>query len=70
MSGTSQRCMVCNELTYTNSVYCSSQCQEESDRLFDEIANDIDNREEEPGFFEQLGELDEYYAPYKKEWLE
>lgn len=77
MSVTSKRCDVCNELTYTDSVYCSAQCQDEANRLYDEIANDnemtIEDLEEMNDFLNKEDEepyLDDYYSPYKREWLE
>lgn len=73
MSGTSKRCDVCNELTYTNSVYCSSQCQDEANRVYDDIANaqePLSDEEWESIMENEPPYLDDYYSPYKKEWLD
>lgn len=72
MSATAKRCIVCNELTYTNHSFCSAQCQDEynevSERCWELNANDIDNYQYEEN--EDPPYLDDYYAPYKKDWLE
>jgi hypothetical protein len=72
MSNTSSRCEVCNTLSHGER-FCSKECEDEynevSERLW-EINQDSDVEEYALSFEdEDPPYLDDYYAPYKKEWL-
>lgn len=80
MSVTSTRCAVCNELSH-GQMFCSQQCKDEydevSERLWEITTQELDDLEydAEEGPFEEYGNesepyLDDYYSPYKREWLE